>query len=398
MIRLSPASKVVSFLKRSAQRRGAPGILTLCACLALMAAPGLADEGPTGRREIRLPQLSVPAPGPGLTVKVATREAGIEGEIREAGLSLLFKSQTVKKSLTATITRSDGTVLYDYREFGGETITLRGKDGARIVLSKTPELRVQGVLYGPSTPEQLAALRTLATSREGALIRRLGLELYLATPGRELVDERRGLELATQALWPHFPPGGASVAPLTVDYEVGEHGYLVLTQPDDLVLATNHLRTNRLLEKHDDHQVNDCFGRCGEGCTGGFLGVQIYPSHWTDTYGTPIPYSQEVHCVTGEDWVYSFYRVPTTHSVTGLWTPGCQLHDNCCRLNTLLCWTYCNSLVLLTAEDILLDPNREVRTWTYTDYQWSITSYNAGYSGCTCPGMSPYLDDYECIE
>jgi hypothetical protein len=134
-------------------------------------------------------------------------------------------------------------------------------------------------------------------------------------------------------------------------------------------------------------------------CTGGFAGVQIYPSQWTDTQnGTPIPYHQEVHCVTGEDWIYSWYQVPTHHSVTGLWTPGCQLHDNCCRLNVLLCLTDCMSVAELTGLDLLLDPNREIRTWAYDDYQWGITSYNAGYSGCTCDSQSPYQDYYECVE
>jgi hypothetical protein len=183
-----------------------------------------------------------------------------------------------------------------------------------------------------------------------------------------------------------------------MDYEIGPQGYVVLTQPDELVLATNYVSPRSPAEKHDDNQVNGCFGRCGEGCTGGFGPIQIYASHWTDTYGTAIPAHQEVHCVTGEDWIYSFYQVPTTHSVTGLWTPGCQLHDNCCRLNPLLCLTVCMGVAGITGVDLLADPQKEIRTWTYTDYQWSITSYNAGYSGCTCPGMSPYLDDYECIE
>lgn len=405
MYRLSAATGVVSPMPRSPLRRGAPAFLILCACAALMGTPGLAAERRAGElerspggREINWPQISVPAPGPGLTVKLATREEGIEGEIREAGRSVLFKSRKAKGSVTATIAGADGAVLYEYREFDGETVRIRAKDGSRIELRRPPELRVKGVLYGPSTPEQLAALRSLATSREGALIRRLGLELYLAASGPELVDERRGLELATQALWPHFTPGGPSPVPLTVDYEVGPQGYLVLTQPEDLVLATNYMDSGHAREKHDDGQVNDCFGRCGSGCTGGILGIQVYPSHWTDTYGTPIPDQQQVHCVTGEDWVYSWYRVPTTHSVTGWWTPGCQLHDNCCRLNFLLCYTVCNSLIGFTAWDILLDPQGEVRTWTYTDYSWSITSYNAGYSGCTCPGVSPYSEDYECVE
>jgi hypothetical protein len=56
------------------------------------------------------------------------------------------------------------------------------------------------------------------------------------------------------------------------------------------------------------------------------------------------------------------------------------------------------SVAELTGLDLLLDPNREIRTWAYDDYQWGITSYNAGYSGCTCDSQSPYQDYYECVE
>jgi hypothetical protein len=225
----------------------------------------------------------------------------------------------------------------------------------------------------------------------------LGLELQAAAPGRELVLERMGLELATQALWPHFRTGAAGASyPYTEDYEVNAKGFVVRAQPQDLVLANNYVRSGLPWEKHDDGAVGDCFGRCGQGCTGGFAFWDFWPSYWTDTQGTPVPVQQLVYCVSGEDWVYTWYSVPTTHSVTGTWSPGCQLHDNCCRLNTFLCYTACNAVVPVVPAGFLID--KEDRTWSYSDNQWSITSYNAGYSGCTCPGYHPYAEDYECIQ
>jgi hypothetical protein len=386
-------------------RRGIPAVLAFCACAALAAVPGLAAErrfSETDRsaavRETEGPRPLPAAPGRGFTVKAATPEKGIEGQVKGSGTFISFKSRKTDGEITSTILDAQGAVLYEYREFHHETIRFQAQDGSWVELDRTPELRVKGVLYGPSTPEQLEALNSLATSREGRLIRRLGLELFLAAPGRELVDERRGLELAAQALWPHFPPGGTFAPPLTVDYEVGPQGYLVLTQPEDLVLATNRASVEHLGEKHDDNKVNGCFGRCGEGCTGGFLGIQIWPSHWTDIYGSTFVYQQERRCVSGVDWVYTWYATPTTHFVDGYWTPGCQAHDNCCRLNPILCFTVCNYLVPSTAADILYDPLGEFRTWTYTDYSWNIQQSYVGYSGCTCPGMPPYSEDYECVQ
>ena len=134
---------------------------------------------------------------------------------------------------------------------------------------------------------------------------------------------------------------------------------------------------------------------CGSGCTGGFAGIDIWPSHWTDTYGATFVYQQEIRCVSGDDWVYTWYATPTTHSVDGWWTPGCQLHDNCCRLNPLLCWTVCNAVAPLAP---LSDPLGEVRNWTYTDYSWNIQTSYLGYSGCTCPGVEPTAIIYECTQ
>jgi len=390
-------------LPPGALRRGLSAVAVLCACIALPGAPGMAAErgaDEVGRssaaRGIDLPRVLFSARVPRLTVKVATPEKGIEGQVGEGGASISFKSRKINGAVTASIAGGGGTVVYEYREFDDETIRIRARDGSRIELRRPPELRVNGVLYGSSTPEQLAALRSLATSREGHLIRRLGVELFMAAPSGELVDERRGLELATAALWPHFAAGEPFAPPLTVDYEVTPRGYVVLTQPFDLVLATNRAGGEGLRGKHDDGRVNDCFGRCGAGCTGGLLGTNPWPSHWTDTYGATFGYQQEVRCVSGEDWVYTWYATPTTHSVDGWWTPGCQLHDNCCHLNTFLCYTVCNALLPVTGADLLLDPQGEVRNWSYTDYSWSIQTYYAGYSGCTCPGVSPYSEDYEC--
>jgi hypothetical protein len=289
---------------------------------------------------------------------------------------------------------SRGEVLVDYREFAGPPVVIRAADGTRIELQRSPELRVKGLLYGPSTPEQMLALRSLAESMEGELIRRVGVELVAAAPGRELTDLRRGLEIATQALWGYFPADAPRAPVLTADYEVGAAGYVVLTQPEDLVLSVNHTKGHDVKALHDDNQVGGCFGRCGSGCTGGLpFGIDPWPSHWEDTQGEQFPYQQQVRCINGYDWIYSWYATPTTHSVTGWWTPGCQLHDNCCKAGSLVCDTLCNA-VAPTA--VLTDPLGEVRTWTYSDYAWSITAYNAGYSGCTCGNQ--LVDDYECTQ
>jgi hypothetical protein len=401
MNRFSTVLEVTSAL-RFAARRGLAVALVFALCAALAGMPARAaqlganrDEGPArGAAGPRLPT----EPRFGVKIAAATPDGGIEGEVRGAGTFIRFVSRQSDDGLRATITAPDGTVLYDYSEFDEDETQILVEGGAVLELSRTPELRVKGLLYGSSTPEQLEVLRSLATSREGRLIRLLGLELFSAAPGTELVEERRGLELATQALWPHFSPGGSAAPPLTSDYEVTPDGYLVLTQPEDLVLAINRTARPHLREKHNDSRVNGCFGRCGSECTGGILGVQIYASHWQDTQGSQFTYSQEMRCINGEDWLYTTYATPTTHRVNGWWTPGCQLHDNCCRLNPLLCWTVCMAVVPVTVLDLLFDPLGEVRAWTYSDYSWGSRSDYLGYSGCTCPDAPPFAIIWDCAQ
>lgn len=386
-------------------RRLLPVAMGLSAFLALGGAQSLAAQGRAPRagetlvasREAASPTVAARLPGPGLTIQSASPHYGIEGRLEVGGASIAFMSRTVPEGVLASIVDARGTSLYEYREFKGETIRVEGRDGVRIVLPRAPEIRIGGLLYGASNAEQTEALQALANSREGKLIRRLGLELLAAAPSRTLKLERMGLELATQALWPHFRSATSAAAyPFTEDYEVNASGYVVHAQPEDLVLANNYLHAGLPWEKHNDGAVGDCFGRCGQGCTGGFAFLDLWPSSWTDTVGSAYPAHQEVHCVSGEDWIYNWYATPTTHSVSGTWSPGCQLHDNCCRLNVLLCLTYCNYLVPVVAADLLIDS--ETRTWSYTDTSWSITSYNAGFSGCTCPGVNPYSDFFECVE
>jgi hypothetical protein len=381
-----------SLISKPESHRRIAVALALCTCTMFAGVPSRAAAKPVNNVA---PQGALAKPGPGFAVKFAEPGKGIEGQLRGAGSSIFFRSQKFNGVVSASILRADSTIVYQYREFNKEMIRVQARDGSRIALPRPPELRVQGVLYGPPTPERLAALNSVAISREGDLIRRLGLELVMVAPGRELVDERRGLELATQALWSHFKPDRAPLPPLTMDYEVSSSGYVVLTQPAELVLATNHTQPELLRAKHDDDAVNGCFGRCGSGCTGGLAGIDFWPSHWNDSYGPRFAYQQEIRCITGEDWIYTYYATPITHSVDGAWTPGCQLHDNCCLPGPLVCYTVCNALLPVY---VLNDPQLELRTWTYTDYSWSVQSYNAGYSGCTCPGMSPFLDYYECTE
>src|SRR6187200_1209478 len=96
-------------------------------CTALLGTPGLAaqnrpiEEGPPIFQQTDWPRLA-PARVPGLRVKIATPEEGIEGVVREAGTILHFKSRKSGDSLTASIVAADGTVLYEYHEFDGETL------------------------------------------------------------------------------------------------------------------------------------------------------------------------------------------------------------------------------------------------------------------------------------
>jgi hypothetical protein len=336
-----------------------------------------------------------------MVITAADARAGVAGQVSEGDVSVTFASRTVDGAVSSTILGAHDEVLVEYRERSGPPLVVRARGDAPIELERPPELRINGVLYGASTPDQVAALHALARSPEGALIRRLGLELVTAVPGSELTAERRGLEIPTQALWPHFPRDRADGPALTADYEINAAGYVVLTQPENLVLTLNRTRrvSREVRALHDDGQVGECLGRCGGGCTGGIDGVgNPYPSQWVDTIGEQFPYHQEVRCITGEDWVYTWYATPTTHSLAGYWTSGCQLHDNCCRgvapLPCILSPT-CDALVPLVLASFGLG---EYRTWTYSDYTWSIDAYNAGYSGCTCPGVDKPQDYYECTE
>lgn len=101
--------------------------------------------------------------------------------------------------------------------------------------------------------------------------------------------------------------------------------------------------------------------------------------------------------MSGEDWIYTWYATPTHHTLTGLWSSGCQLHDNCCRsLTDVGCVTLCNYLVPPTVVAIGVDG--EYRVWAYDDYSWRVDTQYLGYSGCTCPGVPPYSEDYECVK
>ena len=79
-------------------------------------------------------------------------ELGLAGRVREAGTTVFFTSRKADGELAASITAADGTVLYEYREFDGKTAWVEAKDGTRVELPRSPELRIKGALYGPSTP------------------------------------------------------------------------------------------------------------------------------------------------------------------------------------------------------------------------------------------------------
>jgi hypothetical protein len=347
----------------------------------------------------------------GLTVREATAEAGIRGEGRAGGAWISFESRRAEGHLTAAIRDSHGVALVEYAEFDAEIVPVSLPDGSAIAVSRAPELRILGRPYG-TTPDGKADLSKLASSGEGALIRQLGLEIVRLAPGSDLTAERRALELPLQALWRSFPGLHVEAPALNADYEVGPAGFFVLTQPADLVLEVNRLKTSSAIPKvdgrgliarssperqvDDDDMVGGCFGRCGSGCTGGIAGIiDPWPSHWVDTVGAPFEAQQELHCQNGFDVFYDFWATPTTHSVSGTWSSGCQLHDNCCKGGWLTCYTVCDVLIPEAAFLIAVDSER--RTWTYTDYDWNIVPFNAGYSGCTCPG-SETMFVYDCLE
>ena len=343
-------------------------------------------------------------PGPeGISLEPFSSSAGLRGAVRRGEASIAFESRLTPEGLRSSIRSGSGEALFEYAEFPGETVPLTTPDGTALQLAREPELRILGASHVTS-PSRKADLAAIAASPEGALIRELALQLHERAPGAALVAERRGLQLALQAMWRSFPGGSGAGAPaLNDDYELTSAGFFVLSQPADLVLEINHLpqpqsglrsRAGRP-HAHDDDRVDGCFGRCGSGCTGGVAGiVDPWPSEWVDTTGPAFPAHQEVHCEDGSDVIYTFYATPHTHSVTGWWTSGCQLHDNCCKGGTLVCWTVCDVLI---PEVAAFSGIGEHRTWSYSDYDWGITSYNAGYSGCGCPG-SEYQDTFSCVE
>ncbi|MDX1999933.1 MAG: hypothetical protein SF066_19630 [Thermoanaerobaculia bacterium] len=331
------------------------------------------------------------------SVKTASPEQGLRGRLRGLGTAILFESQRSEDGLRAVIRGPLGEVFYEYQEVPEHHREILLADGTHLEIPEPPKLVVLGVPIDLAAGEGNASLRTLAARPEGLLIRQLGLELVAKASGEDLVEERRGLELATQALWPYFETTERSRPRLTSDYEINAVGYLVHTQPEGLVLGNNRV-VPQLALRHDDSRVNSCLGRCGEGCTGGFGGDFIYHSDWYDVTSPTYPAHQQVRCVSGEDWIDTWYAVsPVTHSVTGWWTPGCQLHDNCQR-SIWPDWLAAVTCLPLVPVVPILDSLGEHRTWSYTDYNWQITSYNAGYSGCTCPGHSPYEEQYECVQ
>lgn len=350
----------------------------------------------------------------GVTVDAASVESGIRGEGQLGAAWISFESRRSQGRVAASIRGSDGLALVEYAEFEAEIVPITASDGSVIKVSRAPELRILGQPYG-TTAERKADLSKLAASGEGALIRELGLTLVRLAPGSGLTPERRALELPLQALWRSFPGWHSEAAVLNADYEIGPAGYFVLTQPEGLALEVNHIPTaisipsgnplqtatsgpqsTRRSPRHDDDMVSGCFGRCGSGCTGGIAGgiIDPWPSSWEDTQGAQFLAHEEYHCHDGSDVLYYFYATPTTHSVSGWWSPGCQLHDNCCLGGFLTCWTVCD---VLLPEAAALSPFGEVRTWAYTDYSWDIQTFDAGYSGCTCPGSETMIT-FDCLE
>jgi hypothetical protein len=351
------------------------------------------SEPPPG---LNLGTLGVEAPWASWTIKSASTEQGIRGRVRGLETAIFFDSRREDGDLRTSIRDQKGEVLYEYQEFADRHRVISGGEGTRLELPDPAKLKVMGVAIELAAGEGNASLRALATRPEGLLIRQLGLELIARVPGDQLAAERRGLELATQALWPFFETEERARPRLTNDYEINAVGYLVHTQPETLVLGNNRV-TPQVALRHDDSRVNSCLGRCGEGCTGGFAGDLFYHSDWYDVAIPTFAAHQQIRCVSGEDWIDTWYAVSAvTHSVSGWWTPACQLHDNCQR-SIWPDWLAVVVCLPLTPLVPILDSLGEGRTWSYTDYTWSHESFNAGYSGCTCPGVSPDAIIWECV-
>lgn len=334
-----------------------------------------------------------------VSVKSAAADSGIRGRVRGLDTSVFFESRRIDGDLRSIIVGPLGEVLYEYREFGHRHREMDLSEGHSLEVEEPPRLEILGVRAESWALDGLASVRLLAARPEAQLIRQLGLELVGKAPGDELIAERRGLELATQALWPYFEVASGPVLGRTVDYEINAAGYVVLSQPERLTLDVNRLPP-RVALRHDDDAVGGCYGRCGGGCTGGFAGIDMFwlpASTWSDVFGPEVPAHQQVRCVSGEDWIDTWYAKWTTHTVSGWWTEACRLHDDCCRTyGTIGCLTVCNVLVPMVSETM---PSGRLVTWTYSGYTWTRnTSYNAGYSGCTCSGQSPFEEQYECVQ
>lgn len=376
------------------------GVVVLCAVFGAWSLEAQGGSSPAvGPAEPVLAIEELAVPWARVVVKSAAVGSGIRGRVRGLETSVFFESRRIDGDLRSIIVGPRGEVLYEYREFGHRHREIGLGEGRSFEVEEPPQLEILGVRVESWAFDGLASVRLLASQPEARLIRQLGLELVGKAPGDALIAERRGLELATQALWPYLEEASGPLQGRTADYEINAAGFVVLTQPERLTLDVNRLPA-RVALRHDDDAVGGCYGRCGGGCTGGFAGIDMFwlpPSSWSDAFGPEVPVHQQVRCVSGEDWIDTSYAKWTTHTVSGWWTEGCRHHDDCCRnFGTIGCLTICNALVPMVAETM---PSGRLVTWTYSDYTWTrSSSYNAGYSGCTCSGQSPYEEQYECVQ
>jgi hypothetical protein len=215
---------------------------------------------------------------------------GFVGQVidEQRGVRLEFESNQKQGYLESIIRRPDGTAVIEYDE--AEQVRVYHPNPAVQIWEPNPSLRISGIRYrllqGPVVP----AMRKVARSADGDLIRYLAHALIFYAPGEDLTAERRGLELPYQAMQTRydtpfvFSPtemlafarslpvrtvasgrGGAASIDLglspvgcdlpdckivsTADYAVVNGGFHIFTQPIRLMLTHNHEPTARPWER-----------------------------------------------------------------------------------------------------------------------------------------------------
>ena len=297
-----------------------------------------------------------------MVVKGAAPESGIFGHVFSELFDkrIDFESRVLNGVLTARVAAEHGRVLFEYTEV--KTPIPWSPDTFEWV----PSLRIDGKDYVALTPEQIPALRAIAESPEGSLLRHLGLYLVYQAPSADLTSERRGLEIPYQALQSMYAtlgiqefspdmavlPKPGEVGALsysedpsqsqwmrvpencvqskckyisTPDYQLSAVGGFVNKNVSPLIVFSHnfHMRppdeqsakakthTDSAKQKpaaggEDGGQVDDCFGACGGGCSG---------CYWT------------------HEWIQVDNFENASYTCAGGNSANCAPDDHCCGNN-----------------------------------------------------------------